>query len=437
MELTAKSVIIDRNQAKPQRLFSKKRSVIAIIAQNIINKLTQYQQLHLLKFYDGLTDAQQKNLLSQIDRIDFSLLDLIKEKQKPAVKGKLAPLDALTVEEIATNRAVYQQTGLEAIRQHKLAAVLLAGGQGTRLGFDKPKGMLNVGADRTLYLFELLIHNLLEVVKQAGDWLPLYIMTSAKNHDDTMEFLAEQHYFGYQKDYVFFFQQDMAPAVDYSGKIYLENPGEVSLSPNGNGGWFTSLQNAGLVEQMKQHGVEWLNIFSVDNPLQRIADPVFIGATLQHHCVCGAKVVRKAAPEEHVGVLCLEDDKPSIVEYYELNEELIHSRDCHGDLLYNWGVILNYLFRLDKLEEISNKKIPIHIVEKKIPYVDDNGLAIKPDQPNGYKFELLVLDMIHMMDSCLSFEVIREKEFAPIKNSTGVDSLESARKLLQQNGIAL
>ena len=408
-----------------------------MVAQNIINKLSKYDQQHLLKFYDDLTASQQQHLLSQIEHIDFSLLDLIKNKQAASIKGKLAPLNALTITEINAHKEIYRETGLAAIRQHKVAAILLAGGQGTRLGFDKPKGMLNVGIDRTLYLFQLLIQNLLEVVRDAGAWLPLYIMTSEKNHQDTMEFLAEHDYFGYQKNFIFFFQQEVAPSVAYNGKVYLEKPYEISLSPNGNGGWFTSLQKAGLVEQMKQQGVEWLNIFSVDNPLQQIADPVFIGATMQHNCVCGAKVVRKADPEERVGVLCLEDGKPSIVEYFELTDELIHSRDVKGDLLFNWGVILNYLFQLDQLEAISDQQIPVHVVEKKIPYLDENGIHIKPEQPNGYKFELLVLDMIHLMDNCLSFEVIREKEFAPIKNSTGVDSLESARKLLQLNGVEL
>ncbi|MCE5196428.1 MAG: UDPGP type 1 family protein [Negativicutes bacterium] len=408
-----------------------------MVAQSIIDKLSQYDQLHLLKFYDDLTASQQEHLLSQIERIDFSLLDLLQNRQAKSVKGKLAPLNALTIAEIAANKEVYRELGLTAIRQHQVAAILLAGGQGTRLGFEKPKGMLNVGIDRTLYLFQLLIGNLLEVVQEAAAWLPLYIMTSEKNHQDTMEFLAEQNYFGYQKEYVFFFQQEMAPSVAYDGKIYLEKPDEISLSPNGNGGWFTSLQKAGLVRQMKQQGVKWLNIFSVDNPLQRIADPVFIGATVQQQCFCAAKVVKKTEPQEHVGVLCLEDDKPSIVEYYELTEELIHSRDAKGDLLYNWGVILNYLFQLEKLEAISDQQLPLHIVEKKIPYLDENGICIEPKQPNGYKFELLVLDMIHLMENCLSFEVEREKEFAPIKNPTGVDSLESARKLLQQNGIEL
>ena len=146
---------------------------------------------------------------------------------------------------------------------------------------------------------------------------------------------------------------------------------------------------------------------------------------------------RKAAPDEKVGVMCLEDGKPSIVEYYELTKEMMDAKNAKGDPAYNFGVILNYLFGVSDLERIVGKNLPLHIVEKKIPYIDENGNLVKPEKPNGYKFESLVLDMIHELDSCLPFEVVREKEFAPIKNATGVDSVESARELLKKNGVAI
>ena len=171
--------------------------------------------------------------------------------------------------------------------------------------------------------------------------------------------------------------------------------------------------------------------------LQQIADPVFVGATLQSGRVCGAKVVRKCDPYERVGALCLEDGKPSIIEYYELTPEMAEATNEAGSLLYGFGVILNYLFSVEKLFEISKQQLPLHIVEKKVPYIDENGVEVKPEAPNAYKFETLILDMIFMMDNCLSFEVEREKEFAPVKNATGVDSVESARELLQKNGIEI
>ena len=279
--------------------------------------------------------------------------------------------------------------------------------------------------------------NLMKVVEEAGCFVPLFVMTSDKNHDATTRFLKEHDYFGYDRDSVYFFRQDMAPAADYNGRIYMESKSRMSTSPNGNGGWYISLCHAGLRDVILQKGIEWLNVFAVDNVLQQIADPVFTGAVIDRDCAVGSKVVRKNAPDEKVGVMCLEDGRPSIVEYYELSDEMRDAKDEKGDPAYNFGVILNYLFKESELHKIMDRKLPLHIVEKKIPYMNENGELINPEEPNGYKFEQLVLDMIHEMDSCLPFEVVREKEFAPIKNKTGVDSVESARELLKQNGIDL
>lgn len=394
-------------------------------------------QEHLLQYFDELDEAQQTGLLNQIEALDLSLLDLIKDGVKEVPKGKLAPLGAVTLDEIREKKDTYKKRGLEAIRQCQVGAVLLAGGQGTRLGLDKPKGMLNVGIHKELYLFEQLVNNLMEVVKEADAWVPLFVMTSEKNNADTVAFFKEKDYFGYNKDYVFFFVQEMAPSVGYDGKILMEAKDRLSTSPNGNGGWFSSLVKAGLLDKINELGVKFLNVFAVDNVLQKMADPVFVGATLEAGAVCGSKVVAKADPNERVGVLCLEDGRPSIVEYYEMTDEIIHSRDDKGNLLYNYGVILNYLFDVKTLTDILNRSMPTHVVEKKIPYINEKAELVKPQEPNGYKFETLVLDMIHMMDNCLSFEVEREHEFAPIKNATGVDSLESARKLMEKNGIEL
>lgn len=405
--------------------------------EEALHKLAPAGQEHLLQYYEEIDEEQKASLLRQIADLDLSLLELIQDGAKEVAKGKLEPLGAVTLEEIQRKKGQYEKTGLDAIKACKVGAVLLAGGQGTRLGLDKPKGMLNVGVNRELYLFEQLVNNLMQVVKEAEAWVPLLVMTSEKNNEDTTKFFEENDYFGYNKDYVFFFIQDMAPSVSYDGKIYMEEKYKLSTSPNGNGGWFSSLVKAGLLPELKKMGVEWLNVFAVDNVLQKIADPIFVGATIEAACVCGAKVVAKADPNEKVGVLCLEDGRPSIVEYYEMTDEIIHSRDADGKLLYNYGVILNYLFDIKTLEKIMNEHMPIHVVEKKIPYMDEDGSQVKPVEPNGYKFEELVLDMIHMMDNCLSFEVERNHEFAPIKNRTGVDSLESARELMKENGIVL
>ncbi len=399
--------------------------------------LEKYGQTHLLRFYEKLDEQKKDALEEQIENLDWGLFSCLDSDSTPSNKGNIAPLGALSVDEIEKKREEYTQTGLEAIRAGKVAALLLAGGQGTRLGYAGPKGTFNIGVERELYIFEQLIRNTLEVVEQAGAWVPFFVMTSEKNHDDTVTFLKEHGYFGYNPEYMFFFKQSMAPSMDFNRKLLMETEDRLVFSPNGNGGWFASFMRAGMHTKAKEMGVEWLNAFAVDNVLQRIADPCFVGAVIKHGCVSGAKVVRKVHPEERVGALCLEDGRPSIIEYYELTREMSYAKDERGEYLYNFGVILNYLFRLDKLERIAENRMPLHVVEKKIPYVDPDGTAHAPMEPNGYKFETLILDMVHMMDNCLSYEVVRESEFAPVKNKEGVDSIDTARKLLQENGIKL
>jgi UDP-glucose pyrophosphorylase len=409
-----------------------------IMTENeLLSILKEHGQEHIFAAYQKLDEKGKKKLAKQIEHIDWSIVAMACHEELKQERGKLEPLSALEVSEIEKNKEKYREIGLDAIKTGKVGAVLLAGGQGTRLGSDGPKGKYNIGITKDVFIFERLIRNLLDVTDKAGCFVPLYIMTSDKNHDETTSFFEEKNYFGYPKDFVKFFQQEMAPSVDFNGKLYMESADSLSLSPNGNGGWFYSMAVTGVLKDVKARGVEWLNIFAVDNVLQRIADPVFVGATLDSKCVSGAKVVRKADPHEKVGVLCLEDGRPSIVEYYEMTDEIINSREPNGDLSYNFGVILNYLFRVDKLEKIMNEKMPVHVVEKKIPYITENGEHVNPETPNGYKFELLVLDMIHLLDDCLSFEVVRDYEFAPIKNKTGVDSVESAQALLKKNGVEL
>lgn len=404
--------------------------------QQAYDKLSAYGQTHVLNYYDILSKAQKQELLNQIEETDFEVIKSISHRDKNK-KGIIAPLDAMTTEEIEESREYYTRIGLDAIRAGKVGAVLLAGGMGTRLGSDEPKGMYNIGITKDVYIFERLICNLLDVVKQADAWIPLFIMTSGKNHEATVKFFREHDFFGYEASYVAFFKQEMAPATDYEGKVYMELRNRIATSPNGNGGWYVSMDKGGMRDIINKCGIEWLNVFAVDNVLQRIADPCFVGAVIDKQCAVGSKVVRKTSPDEKVGVMCLEDGHPSIVEYYELTDEMKNTKNEKGEPAYNFGVILNYLFREKDLSELLNKDLPLHIVEKKIPYIDKDGNLIKPEEPNGYKFENLILDMIHELDGCLPFEVVRNREFAPIKNKTGVDSVDSARELLKENGIEL
>ncbi len=404
---------------------------------DIKKKLENYNQTHLLKFYDNLSDEQKQSLLDDIEKIDFEILKNLNNNEEQA-DYSLSPMEVMTIPKIKENTANYFSQGISAIKEGKIAAVLLAGGQGSRLGFDGPKGTLNVGINKELYIFELLINNILDVLKQADNtWIYLYIMTSVKNNSATIEFFEKHNYFGYNKDYIKFFVQEMAPAVDYNGKILMDEKWKIALSPNGNGGWFSSLGKCGLLKQALDSGVQWLNVFAVDNVLQRIADPVFLGATIASNMPMGAKVIKKNAPDEKVGVICKKNGVPSIIEYYELTEEVNQILDENGERVYNYGVTLNYLFDINKLQNKSYDCLPVHLANKKISYIDDNGNYIKPTENNGYKFETLILDMIQLYDDVLIYEVERNKEFAPIKNKEGIDSLESARELLKLNGVEL
>ena len=391
-------------------------------------RLSEIGETQLLRFYDTLDEKDRASLLDQISRTDFSYLNAFHERNRETKRGAITPIPAMTLSEIRKRRMDFRKTGFDAIRSGKLAAVLLAGGMGTRLGSDDPKCMYDIGITKPVYIMQRLA---------ANTWIHLFIMTSERNDAETRAFLAEHRYFGYDKDHIHFFTQSMAPAVDENGHVLLETPSRIAVSPNGNGGWFLSMADAGYVDLLHTLGVTFLNVFAVDNVLQSIADPTFLGAVIETGSACGSKVVRKADPDEKVGVMCLEDGKPSVVEYIEMTDAMRTERRADGSLAYGFGVILNYMFRVADLEKVMHEQMPVHFAHKKIPYVGKDGQTIRPDMENGWKFEYFILDMVHELPGCLPFEVEREREFAPVKNREGTDSVESARKLLALNGIAL
>lgn len=397
---------------------------------DLTEKLKACGQEHLL-CTKGLSEAEREAYFKELSSVDLTAPNALYRGRK--ARGKIGPIGGLTLPEIGAHHEEYEAAGAEAIRAGKVAAVLLAGGQGTRLGFDGPKGTFNMGTKKhPRYIFQLLIENLLEVCRACGAFVPLLIMTSEKNDGATRDFLKEHAYFGYPEKYIRFFVQEMYPCTDFNGKILLEARGKLALSPNGNGGWFSSLKKAGIAEEFP--GVEWYNVFGVDNVLQKIADPVFVGATILSGTPCGMKFVRKKRWKERVGVLCLEDGVPSVIEYYELPEELAKARDDRGDLLFSFGMTLNYLLSAKFLEEVSAEEIPVHAVKKVIPYLGSAGGVVVPKKPNGYKFETLILDMVRLAGACLPYEVERSEEFAPVKNKRGRDSVRSAKRMLRMKG---
>lgn len=396
--------------------------------------LEKYGQQHMLHYYEKLSDTQKETLLTAIENIDFSVFKTLNTAEKKPL-GEVTPIDALSLKEIKKQRSRYIQTGNAAIREGRVGVVLLAGGQGTRLGFDGPKGTFNIGVNRPLYIFECQI-NSIKASCAAAQALPhLFIMTGPQNDEITRKFFEEHDYFGYDEKLIHFFVQGVAPAINYDGKILMAEKYKPVLSPDGNGGWFKALNKA-YGKMLSKWGIEWLNLAGVDNVLQKICDPVFIGATISSGVNCGCKAVKKVSPEEKVGVICKEDGVPTVIEYYDMPQKLKIRHDIKGELIFCYGAILNYLFSVEVLKATAKSKLPYHLAEKKIPCLK-GGKKFVPEAPNGYKIEQLAVDLVKLMGSCIAYEVEREHEFAPVKNATGVDSVESARALLAKNGVEL
>ena len=400
-----------------------------------------YGQEEVLEKVSSMNDKDKARILRQCDFLDFTFLKALKEGEKE--RGFIEPIRTMKLAEIAVKKDEYERIGVEAIKAGKVGALVLAGGMGTRLGSNHAKGMYDIGITKPVYNFQRMFENMMDVVNKTGAWIPLFIMTNIMNDREIKEFLVEHKCFGYNPAYIKFFVQDMSPCVDYNGKILFAKPDEFAMSPNGNGGFYSSMMNAGLDKLCKEKGIEYINVFAIDNVLQRIADPVFVGATIKSGCATGAKVVKKADPGEKVGSICLEDGQPSVVEYYEMTDELLRAKDEDGEPAYEYGVILNYLFRVKEMDGIVRNEMPVHIVKKKVPYLAESKdsptgyVTVDPTEPNAYKLETLSLDFVRMMGSCLPFEVVREREFAPIKNSMGIDSVESARQMLLAIGYEL
>ena len=382
----------------------------------IYSKLKNVGQEQLLDFYDELNDEEKENLLKQIEKIDFSILDLINHQNEEKKKGVITPLKGgLSVADIERNREEYTNVGIDAIRQGKVAALLLAGGQGTRLGSDKPKGMYNIGITKDVYILEMIVRNLMDVVNQTGTWIPLYVMTSEKNNDDTVKFFKDMNYFGYDKEKVVFFTQGELPVLTESGKIVLED-GRIQTGSNGNGGVYKAMKDHHIIEDMKEKNIKWVYICGVDNIMVNPISPIFIGKTILDKLQIASKSVAKAYPEEKVGVFCRRNNKPSTVEYIELSEKMRNERDEYGELYYGEANIISHLLSIDAIEKITNFSLPYHIAKKK-------GL---------YKFETFIFDAFEYFDDMLVMRVKREDEFAPIKNKEGVDSPETAKEIYER-----
>ncbi len=399
-------------------------------------KLREHGQEHVLRFIGELSEADAKFLLSQIESVDFPQLvelhrQLVIEKTAVAAEETIEPMRADSWEAFGiSERASMANQGMRALRDGKVAAFLVAGGQGTRLGHDGPKGVFDIGLPSRKSLFQLQAERLLRLSRQSGKTIPWYIMTSEENHDETTAFFKERRFFGIPEREIFFFKQGQMPVVDEQGKILLASKGRLSMGPNGNGGCFLALSQSGALADMQRRGVEYVFFYSVDNALVRVCDPHFTGFAIHSGAPAASKAVIKAGPREKVGVLCLRNGKPSVLEYSEMSEDMLEARSGDGKLRYAAANIAVHLFTRDFLETHVAAALPFHVAHKKITFLDETGTSVTPTLPNAYKFELFMFDLFPLSGRMAAMEVIREEEFAPVKNRDGVDSPASARALV-------
>lgn len=400
--------------------------------------LKKYGQEQLLNNYERLDDAKKKELLDQIENIDFELIKSLYDKTEQEEKHSqdvITPIEYLDKYKLQDKYKYYENIGKKAIKEGKLAVVTMAGGQGTRLGHSGPKGTYDIGLDSHKSLFELLSDGIKEEEKKYEVIIPWFIMTSKENNKDTIDFFEKNKYFGRQKDKnIFFFVQGQLPMVDTEGKILIGEDGLIKLAADGHGGVYESLVKNGMTEKMKELGVEWVFVGGVDNCLAKMVDPVLIGIAIDKKVTVACKSVVKANPKEKVGVFCRRNGRPGIVEYTEITEEMAEATDKNGELLYGEANILAHLFSVDAIERMGAEPLPYHVAYKKAKYMDKDGNIIVPDSPNAYKFEAFLFDSFNEVDDMAVLRVKREEEFAPVKNSdeAGVDCPKTARELYKK-----
>jgi len=398
----------------------------------LLERLRAHQQEHVLLGWDKLGPQQQQSLMAQVSAINLDeIRDLYaKRDQSQALPSadRIAP--ALMIGHDALTDAD-RRMGDEMLLKGEVAVLLVAGGQGSRLGFDKPKGMFPIGPVSNKSLFQIHAEKVFALRRRYGKPVPLLIMTSPATHCDTVDYFTQQRFFGLLRDEVEFFQQGTMPAVDLTtGKLLLEKPGVLFASPNGHGGTITALNESGLLDQLRRAGVRTLFYFQVDNPLVKVADPAFLGRHRLTGAEASSKAIEKAYAKEKMGVLSLIDQRCGIIEYSDMPDALLHAADERGRLLHRAGSPAIHIFELDFLARITqgSTRLPYHLARKKVPCIDAQGAPVVPTKENALKFELFVFDALPLAERWLVQEALRSEEFSPVKNAEGVDSPQTAKR---------
>ena len=395
----------------------------------------KYHQEQLLDAYDRITNEKAKqDFLNKIFTIDFKQIYEIYQgnntNRMEFTNQNVKPIDFIDKYKLPKEEyEKYEKIGVEKIKGGKLAVVTMAGGQGTRLGHNGPKGTFDLGLPSHKSIFEILTDTLKEAREKYDVDIPWYIMTSDANDVETQDFFQKNNFFGYPKQCINFFKQGKLPMVDKEGKILIDENGQIKEASDGHGGIFQSLRKDGVLFDLKSKNIEWVFIGGVDNVLVKPVDPVLIGLTCVKNAEAAGKSIIKASPTEKVGVFCKHNGRPSVIEYSEISKQMAEERLPNGELKYAESHILCNLFSLKAIEKISMQKLPYHKALKKATYTDKDGKVIIPDEPNAYKFESFLFDAFESLDNIVVLRVKREEEFAPVKNKEGLDSPETARKL--------
>jgi UDP-N-acetylglucosamine/UDP-N-acetylgalactosamine diphosphorylase len=409
--------------------------------ESIKRLLTEHHQNHLLAFWPELDSNQRADLLCQIRELDFPAVcewveHLVKGRPAPPVQHDFEPAPSYSpLPGDAAMQRKYNQAielGETLISRGQVAALTVAGGQGTRLGFDGPKGNFPISPIRNKTLFQVFAETIAAVSQRYGAVCPWYIMTSPLNHEQTLEIFRADNYYDLDPRNVLIFQQGTLPNFASDGRILLAEKDQIARSPDGHGGCIRALAHSGALADMKKRGVEYLSYWQVDNPLVRLFDPLFMGLHSLDGAQMSSKAVIKNGPKEKVGNFCLVDGKVTVIEYSDLPDDLAEKRRPDGSLAFHLGSIAIHIINVGFVEYLNTKghSLPLHRAVKKIPHIDPQGRRVEPKEPNGVKLESFIFDAIPLAENSIILEIERSEQFAPVKNATGEDSAESTRRMM-------
>jgi UDP-N-acetylglucosamine/UDP-N-acetylgalactosamine diphosphorylase len=390
------------------------------------NRLKKHGQEHVLAWWDELSDEERRSLLGQVEALDLEhLTQLYARRDHPIPLPKSSEIQPVPVVRLGDDAREARRVGQEALRRGEVAVLVVAGGQGTRLGFDHPKGMFPVGPISKSSLFQIHTEKVRALGRRYGKPVPHFIMTSHATDAETEAYFREHDYFGADPQQVFFFRQGTMPALDMAtGKLLLEAKDRLFTSPNGHGGTLTALKEHGLLDLLKKQGIKHIFYFQVDNPLIHVAEPALLGHHIAARSEVSSKVIAKEKPTDKLGNLVMVNGRCHIIEYSDLPEQLANERDAGGNLRLWAGSPAIHIFDVDFLTRITRDRtgMPFHIARKKVPHLDAQGRPVRPGKENALKFEMFIFDALPLAERWTVVETTRREEFEPLKNATGPDS---------------